>query len=127
MRTPWSLAKREQFNSVFRQGSGYPGTLVVLRVLRNGLDTSRLGLVVSKRVGGAVQRNRAKRLIREAVKIRALVAGWDVVVIARPGIRSAEYQNVERELQGLLLRAGVLSADGAGGGCRDKGVPENAF
>ena len=112
---------------MFRQGSGYPGSLVVLRVLRNGLDTSRLGLVVGKKVGGAVQRNRAKRFVREAVSIRALEAGWDVVVIARPGIQSAEYQDVERELQGLLLRAGVLSARGEGGHCRDKGVPENDF
>ncbi|MBE9505231.1 MAG: ribonuclease P protein component [Chloroflexi bacterium] len=127
MRKPWSLARREQFACVFRQGSGYPGSLVVLRVLRNGLDTSRLGLVVGKKVGGAVQRNRAKRFVREAVSIRALEAGWDVVVIARPGIQSAEYQDVERELQGLLLRAGVLSARGEGGHCRDKGVPENDF
>jgi len=127
MRKPWSLARREQFTCVFRQGSGYPGSLVVLRVLRNGLDTSRLGLVVGKKVGGAVQRNRAKRFVREAVSIRALEAGWDVVVIARPGIQSAEYQDVERELQRLLLRAGVRSAGGAGGHCRDKGVPENGF
>ena len=112
---------------MFRQGSGYPGSFVVLRVLRNGLDTSRLGLVVGKKVGGAVQRNRVKRLIREAVKIRALQAGWDVVVIARPGIQSAEYQDVERELQGLLLRAGVLSAGGAGSDCGDQGVSENRF
>ena len=66
-----------------------------------------------------MQRNRAKRLIREAVKIRALEAGWDVVVIARQGAQSAEYQEVERELQRLLLKAGVLSAGGVGGDCRD--------
>ncbi len=112
---------------MFRQGSGYPGSFVVLRVLRNGLDTSRLGLVVGKKVGGAVQRNRAKRLIREAVRIRALEAGWDVVVIARPGIQSAEYHEVERQLQGLLLRAGVVRAVGSGSDRYDKGVPQNDF
>jgi len=86
-----------------------------VRVLRNDFVYSRLGLVVSKQVGGAVERNRAKRLIREAVNIRALVPGWDVVVIARPGIRGAKCQDVERELCRLLSKAGVV------GPCRDAG------
>ena len=96
-----------------------------MRVLRNDLDHSRLGLVVGKQIGGAVQRNRAKRLIREAVNIRALVAGWDVVVIARPGIRGAKCQDVEQELWQLLSKAGVVGQGRSAGKRVDSGVSED--
>jgi len=125
MTRPWSLARREQFTAVFRKGRGYPGSLIVVRILRNDFDYSRLGLVVGKQVGGAVQRNRAKRLIREAVNIRALVPGWDVVVIARPGIRGAKCQDVERELRQLLTKAGVVGQGRDAGNRVDSGVSED--
>jgi ribonuclease P protein component len=127
MRKPWSLARREQFTAVFRQGRPYSGRLVVVRVLSNGRETSRLGLVVGKKVGGAVQRNRAKRLIREAVNIRTLTAGWDVVVIARPGLQSAKYRSVEQELQQLLLKAGIALEGRVSGGCPDTRLPEDGL
>jgi ribonuclease P protein component len=125
MRKPWSLTGREQFTAVFRQGRPYSGRLVVVRVLSTGRDTSRLGLVVGKKVGGAVQRNRAKRLIREAVNIRTLATGWDVVVIARPGLQSAKYRIVEQELQGLLLKAGIAHGGRVGGGRSDTHLSED--
>ncbi|MBN1856410.1 MAG: ribonuclease P protein component [Dehalococcoidia bacterium] len=120
MKRPWSLTAREQFSSVFREGRAYFGSVVVLRVMKNDLGASRLGLVVGKRVGGAVQRNRVKRWIREVVRVRALSQGWDIVVIARPSIQGARYQDVELELQRLLVKASVLDTVG---GSRHKDVP----
>ncbi len=99
--------------------------MVVVRVLPNGLEWSRLGVVVSKKVGGAVVRNRAKRRIRAAVNIRALPPGWDVVVIARTSIQSAQYQDLERELRQLLVRAGVEKADCFDAGCHRSPVSED--
>ncbi len=99
---------------MFRRGRAYSSGVVVLRALPNGLDGTRLGLVVGKRVGGAVERNRVKRRIRQIVNSRAILRGWDVVVVARSGIESAEYQDVERELVRLLDKAGLL--------CRPDGV-----
>jgi ribonuclease P protein component len=59
---------------------------IVVYGARNGLGVTRLGLSVSRKVGGAVQRNRVKRLLREAFRVaqRALPAGLDLVVVARP-------------------------------------------
>lgn len=99
---------------MFRRGRFYSGSTLMVRVLPNGLGWSRLGVVAGKKVGSAVERNRAKRRIREAVNIRAMPLGWDVVVIARTSIRSAEYRDLERELRQLLVRAGVLNASGCG-------------
>lgn len=98
---------------------------MVVRVLPNDVGVSRLGVVVSKKVGGAVVRNRAKRRIRAAVNIRALPPGWDVVVIARTRIQSAEYRHLESELRQLLVRAGVCASNCNDRGCRRSALPED--
>jgi len=121
----WSLTTGEEFASVFRRGRAYYGTSVAVRVLPNELDRSRLGLVVGKKVGGAVERNRAKRRIRQIVGIRALTPGWDIVVIARAGIHRAEYRDLERELRRLLHKAGVVGACDGVGDCRDSVLSED--
>ncbi len=125
MKKPWSLTRRGQFDKVFRYGRVAHGALTSVRALPNGQENSRLGLVVGKRVGGAVQRNRAKRLIREAINVRALPAGWDVVVTARPGIHSAKYTDVEREMRGLLVRIGVLGPRGNDTGLHNSRISED--
>jgi ribonuclease P protein component len=125
MRRLRSLATSEQFAAVFRQGLAYFGRIVVVRVLPNGLDRSQLGLVVGKKVGCAVVRNRAKRRIRQVVNGRALVPGWDVVVVARSGIQSAEYRDVERELGHFLDKAGITEPRRVCDNRPDSVVPEN--
>ena len=59
---------------------------IIVYGARNGLGVTRLGLSVSRKVGGAVRRNRVKRLLREAFRAvqRSLPAGLDLVVVARP-------------------------------------------
>ena len=61
--------------------------VLVIKGVRNGLPQSRLGLAVSRRVGNAVERNRWKRLLREAFRRQRekIPAGWDFVVRPRRG------------------------------------------
>jgi ribonuclease P protein component len=65
---------------------------------------------VSKRIGGAVVRNKVKRRLREAARARqALVEpGYDLVFVARKPIAEAEYQQVDQAVDELLKRSGVL-------------------
>lgn len=67
----------------------------------------RLGLVVSKKVGGAVVRNRARRLLREAYRLHQhdFVQAVDLVLVARPSIAGRGFAEVERDFLATLRRA----------------------
>ena len=76
-------------------------------VLRNREAGPRLGTTVSRKVGGAVTRNRVRRRIREIYRRwngRRELPPLDLVVHAKPAAGTAEFSQLERELEGLLLR-----------------------
>ncbi len=73
-----------------------------------GADRARVAVVASRRVGGAVQRNRAKRLLREAVRQLPLRRDVDLVLVARPACAPARFEAVRAELETLARDLGVL-------------------
>ena len=83
------LSRSADFERVYRQGRSHAGRHLVLYVFPRGEEdgSARLGLSVSRRVGGAVERNRVKRVLREAFAHESprLPTGSDAVVIARAG------------------------------------------
>lgn len=108
MKRPWTLAKRAQYASVYQQGNTYVDSLVVVKVLPNGLNLSRYGFSVTKKVGKAVQRNRLKRLLKEIVRLQLIKPGWDIVFIARPQAAAIDYHQLEKAVTELLARAELL-------------------
>jgi ribonuclease P protein component len=92
---------------------------MILLTLPNDLPTTRTGFVVSRRVGNAVQRNRVRRRISEAVRLLwdLVEPGWDLVWIARPAIEQAAFAEIQEACARLLRRARLLRTptDGANG------------
>jgi ribonuclease P protein component len=106
----YRVRENKRFQEIRRVGRSYSNELLVMCALPNQLPYSRFGFSVSSRIGNAVTRNRIKRRLREAVRLRmnAIASGWDVVFIARNPIRSADYHAMDAACARLLRRAHLL-------------------
>jgi ribonuclease P protein component len=108
------LSRSAEFERVYRHGRSSANRHLVLYSFPNAsTERPRLGLSVSRKVGGAIERNRVKRLLREAfARVEGeLCAGQDLVVVARPEARElAERQGLsglDAALEELIDRAGL--------------------
>lgn len=109
------LSREEEFRRVYREGARCAKPLLVVHARPNERDVSRagavrLGVVVSRRFGQAVARNRLRRRLREAVRAHAgqVRAGVDMVVVPRAAAAKAGYDALLRAVGGALAEAGLL-------------------
>jgi ribonuclease P protein component len=104
------LRRNWQFRQVFGKGRFTVGQGLIFYRLPNELCFNRIGLVASKKVGKAVMRNRAKRLMREAYhQLEAkMPQGYDLIFVARQAMAGCDLQQVLGEMKLLLCRTGFL-------------------
>lgn len=95
-----SLKKNHQFQFVYKNGKSYANKYLVMYIKENGLGKNRLGISVSKKVGNSVVRHRVTRLVRESYRLHENIfnSGLDMVIVARPGVASKGYFDVEEAL-----------------------------
>jgi ribonuclease P protein component len=105
------LTGDKRYSQIHQEGRSVANNFLVVRVLPNGLDYSRFGFMVSKRLGNAVTRNKVKRRLREAVRQSSVLPGWDAVFIARRGAEKASYRSLQQATQNLLRRTKLVSVD----------------
>jgi ribonuclease P protein component, eubacterial len=112
------LTRSEDFKRVRRSGKSYAHPLVVLIVQTHDQQSSpvdqprvKIGVAAGRTVGTAVYRNRAKRLLREAMRplIPNIASSLDLILIARPGLVSATLEETRQALLNLLQRAQILT------------------
>jgi ribonuclease P protein component len=108
------LTGKAQFELVYEKGRSWAAREIVMRAMPNGLDSSRYGLTVSKRVGKAVTRNLVKRRLREILRHTVIKPGWDIVFVARPPAAGVDYSSLRDTVRILLNRAGIFVGEHEG-------------
>ena len=106
-----TLNKNRDFNRIYSRGRSYVSPVLVVYVLKNRENTARLGITTSKKIGNAVQRNRARRLIREAYRtlLPKIRPGFDVVLVARKRTWSVKMAEILLNLSKKLAEARLLT------------------
>ena len=106
------LTRAAEFSRVRAEGKAHRGALLMLGVLAaEDEERFRAGFVTSRRVGGAVVRNRVRRRLREIVRRQqhAMRGGFWIVLVARPAAANATYRALEDEWLRLAKRAFILA------------------
>lgn len=112
-----SLTDSLEFERVYREGSVCRGRLFSVHALPNASGNSRLGLSVSRKVGGAVKRNGVRRRLREIFRSAgsALPGDLDIVVSARPAAATATFEELDEEFSRALDILNARMATGEAG------------
>jgi len=104
----YRMKKKSSFQTVFAHGKSYTSKHVVIYMFKG--RPIQFGFIASKKVGNAVKRNRAKRLLREVVRLNLERINIDcqMILIARSAINGASFQEVERSLLYIWKKAGIF-------------------
>ena len=99
------IRRRAEYLQIYDRGVKTHGRYLTLFTLSNGLPVGRLGIAATRKLGGAVERNRAKRLIREVFRRNKLAPGFDIVVIPKRELLDASLTALETEFRHTLERS----------------------
>ncbi|MDR0983447.1 MAG: ribonuclease P protein component [Ruminococcus sp.] len=100
-----SIKSNKDFLKCYRKGKRFTFTSVVVYAFKNSSGLSRLGITASKKVvGNSPQRNRAKRIIRQAYReLGGFSPGYDIIISAKSEINFAKSTDLKKELSGLKI------------------------
>ena len=96
------VRKRADFELIYKTGFKRSGRLMTMFTREREAGPSRLGIAATRKMGAAVERNRAKRLVRELFRHNKPGSALDVVVVPRREILDASYERIEAEYRSLL-------------------------
>lgn len=104
------LQKNMEFQLVYKHGSYEVNRHCVIYKMPVNKQPTRVGFVTGKKVGCAVQRNRARRLMREVYRLHQddIREGYHIVIVARKGINDLKYDELEKSLLNLFKRSKLL-------------------
>ncbi len=103
------LRDRERIEQLYREGQTWLHPQVVLLGLPNAEGKLRVAIAASRKLGKAVRRNRARRLLREAVRLQqhSIAKGWDLLFIARRRMNRATLHDAKKAVREVLKQAGL--------------------
>ena len=98
------IRRRPEFKLIYERGAKVHSRYSTVFILPNDGGAGRLGIAATRKLGGAVQRNRAKRLIREVFRRNKIAPGFDVVVIPKRDLLDASLSDIEADYRALIER-----------------------
>ena len=102
------LRKKKDIERVFKQGKGFKQGFLFLKTKKNDLELNRFAIVVSKKISPkAVIRNKIKRQLRAAVRIRLdeIKQGWDGVIVVQPGLENENFKKIQETINEIFKKA----------------------
>ena len=99
------VRKRADFELIYKTGTKRSGRLMTMFTRERDAGVARLGIAATRKMGAAVERNRAKRLVREVFRHHKPAGALDVVVVPRREILDAPYERLEAEFVALLSKS----------------------
>ncbi len=112
------LRKNEDFKKVYKYGKNYYNRNLIMYVMKNELENTRIGFTVSKKVGNSVVRNRVKRRIKEIVRrnLRNIKEGYDIILIPKKNVSEINHKELENAIFHIFKLANVLKNQGENNG-----------
>jgi len=111
MRCTTSLTRNYEFKRLYSKGKNAASKCTVLYCARNGTSENKLGITVSTKLGGAVQRNRIRRRLKEIYRLNehTFRTGYNIVLVARTRSRYAGWSELESSVLSLFKKLGLLN------------------
>lgn len=104
------IINNNEYRLVYKHGKYEVGRLCVLYRMPVAKQKTHIGFVTGKKVGGAVQRNRARRLMKEVYRLNQhqIREGYHIVIVGRGPLKDATYERAEKEILYLLRKSKLL-------------------
>jgi ribonuclease P protein component len=98
------IRRRAEFQQIYKQGTRVSSRYYTLFIQANRLAVGRLGVAATRKLGGAVVRNRAKRLVREVFRRSGIAPGFDIIVVPRRELLETSFAVLETEYRATVER-----------------------
>ena len=110
MKFTTSLKRNHEFRRLYNRGKSTASRYIIIYTRRNRSTENRLGITVSKKIGGAVQRNLIRRRLKEIYRLNEhkINPGYDIVIVARVGCKFIKYSELEASVLFLLKKLGLI-------------------
>ena len=104
------LKKRYQFNYVYKNGTHFSSSALVLYVTASRTKDIKVGFAVTKKIGKAVVRNTVRRRLREIVQkhLPKLKQNYNIILVARDNVSSFSFEDLDKQFSNLILKADLL-------------------
>ena len=110
MEKKYRIRKNMEFKNIYKVGKNYWNRNLILYVKKNGLNETRVGYTITKKIGNAVTRNKIRRRMKEIYRLHFhnIKEGYDLVFIAKRGVKDIPYKELEGSMIHILSISKLL-------------------